>query len=31
MEIYSLYVVGAQRERAYVYKLTPAAEYRIPS
>ncbi|MFS7981021.1 putative transferase [Helianthus anomalus] len=30
MEIYSMYGVGIPTERAYVYKLTPAAECCIP-
>ncbi|KAK9275383.1 hypothetical protein L1049_022647 [Liquidambar formosana] len=30
MEIYSMYGVGVPTERAYVYKLTPAAECYIP-
>ncbi|XP_076905274.1 phospholipid:diacylglycerol acyltransferase 1-like [Bidens hawaiensis] len=30
MEIYSMYGVGIQTERAYVYKLTPATECYIP-
>uniref|UniRef100_A0A2P2K7C7 phospholipid:diacylglycerol acyltransferase n=2 Tax=Rhizophora mucronata TaxID=61149 RepID=A0A2P2K7C7_RHIMU len=30
MEIYSMYGVGIPTERAYVYKLTPAAECSIP-